>query len=75
MSHETGKICLYCRHWVLLAIHDMHGDCKKLPRYSGEMEGLFFYGSGEEFLTGPHFGCIHWESDSQGQEGGQNEEE
>jgi len=79
MSPETPyserKICLYCDHWNLDEFRNLHGECLFLMGKSGEKDGLDFYGSGEEFLTGPAFGCIHWESDSPGQGGVKNEEE
>jgi len=61
LSHETGKICLYCKHWNLKAIHHLHGECERLSTLCGELNGLDFGAVQEDFLTGPYFGCVHWE--------------
>lgn len=72
MKHTT-KVCRGCRHWQMQNpqhygavlgrcvqtrdINNTHGEGIDVTRAYGEDEEYYM----ARVLTGPYFGCIHWE--------------
>lgn len=71
---KIQKICKTCRHWKQYdTVNNTHGICAKMSwAYPGALDVIRVekpkmpnqWDSGGVSLpvTGPHFGCIHWQS-------------